>query len=189
MRQPLGGLARAWDDSHALKYEKADYVGPLDSRTLDTPHRVMTMGRLCLPSSLLVLNLALAWWPAAAQQSRQAGPDTAWWARSKTEVNVSAPEYDSVTRRSRYLTMRDGVRIAIDLYLPTALDSSTKLPTLLEQTRYYRSEEPAPGHHRPGTLVGRILEPSRVRRRRGRRSRHRCLVRHPAVGRRHERSA
>lgn len=42
---------------------------------------------------------------------------------------------------SRYLTMRDGVRIAVDLYLPAALRNGEKLPTILQQTRYFRSME------------------------------------------------
>ena len=42
---------------------------------------------------------------------------------------------------SRYLTMRDGVRIAVDLYLPAALRDGEKLPAILQQTRYFRSME------------------------------------------------
>ncbi|WP_260861053.1 CocE/NonD family hydrolase [Mycobacterium simulans] len=42
---------------------------------------------------------------------------------------------------SCYLTMRDGVRIAIDLYLPADLTSGARLPAILHQTRYYRSME------------------------------------------------
>lgn len=37
--------------------------------------------------------------------------------------------------------MRDGVRIAIDLYLPADLASGVRLPAVLHQTRYYRSME------------------------------------------------
>jgi len=34
--------------------------------------------------------------------------------------------------------MRDGVKIAIDVYLPKSLLAGEKIPTILEQTRYYR---------------------------------------------------
>lgn len=44
---------------------------------------------------------------------------------------------DSVQLSSRYLTMRDGVKIAIDLYLPRHLESR-KHPAILQQTRYFR---------------------------------------------------
>lgn len=40
---------------------------------------------------------------------------------------------------SCYVTMRDGVRIAIDVYLPAELTSGVRLPAVLHQTRYYRS--------------------------------------------------
>lgn len=40
--------------------------------------------------------------------------------------------------------MRDGVRLAIDVYLPRTLEPGTRLPTILEQTRYRRSLEPRP---------------------------------------------
>ncbi|MES2592330.1 MAG: CocE/NonD family hydrolase [Bacteroidota bacterium] len=40
---------------------------------------------------------------------------------------------------SFYLTMRDGVRIAVSVYLPSNLKAGDKLPTILHQTRYWRS--------------------------------------------------
>jgi putative CocE/NonD family hydrolase len=40
-------------------------------------------------------------------------------------------------RRSLYVTMRDGVRLAVDVHLPH--DAGSALPTILRQTRYYRS--------------------------------------------------
>lgn len=41
-------------------------------------------------------------------------------------------------RHSQYLTMRDGVRLAADLYLPDTYHPGARLPTILEQTRYFR---------------------------------------------------
>lgn len=55
-------------------------------------------------------------------------PDTPTTAKSRQDV----------VRTSRYLEMRDGVRIAIDLYLPANPRPDVKLPTILHQTRYYR---------------------------------------------------
>jgi putative CocE/NonD family hydrolase len=46
--------------------------------------------------------------------------------------------YRGVKRSSRYLTMSDGVKIAIDIYIPKGLSKDAKLPTLVHQTRYYR---------------------------------------------------
>ena len=42
-------------------------------------------------------------------------------------------------RRSVYVRMRDGVRLAADIWLPKGLAPGLTLPTILEQTRYYRS--------------------------------------------------
>ncbi|MEO5695195.1 MAG: CocE/NonD family hydrolase [Usitatibacter sp.] len=39
---------------------------------------------------------------------------------------------------SRYVTMRDGVRIAVDVYLPQGLPADTRFPTLVIATPYYR---------------------------------------------------
>jgi uncharacterized protein len=42
--------------------------------------------------------------------------------------------------QSLYVTARDGIRIAIDLYLP-ALEPGIRVPTAFQTTRYHRSEE------------------------------------------------
>ena len=43
------------------------------------------------------------------------------------------------TSTSRYLTMQDGVKIAISIYLPDSRQDGTRIPTMLHQTRYWRS--------------------------------------------------
>ena len=45
--------------------------------------------------------------------------------------------------RSAYLTMRDGVRIAVDVFEP--VERSRRAPTIIRQTRYMRSLEPRRG--------------------------------------------
>ena len=47
-------------------------------------------------------------------------------------------------RQSLYLEMRDGVKIAIDVWLPAGLKPNQKLPTILRSTRYWRSYQPGP---------------------------------------------
>lgn len=51
------------------------------------------------------------------------------------------PEFKGFVTRSLYITMRDGVKIAIDVVLPKNLPSETKIPTLMFQTRYWRAVE------------------------------------------------
>ena len=45
--------------------------------------------------------------------------------------------YPSMRIFSTYIPMRDGVRLAADIYLPDPLPRDTRLPTILEQTRYW----------------------------------------------------
>lgn len=47
-------------------------------------------------------------------------------------------EYDGIEYHTYYITMRDSVKIAIDLYLPKGLEEGKKIPTVMHQTRYWR---------------------------------------------------
>jgi putative CocE/NonD family hydrolase len=66
----------------------------------------------------------------------RSGSDSAWY-----DTDHPRPKYGGMRYSSCYLTMRDGVRIAIDVYLPAGLANGERLPTILHQTRYYRSME------------------------------------------------
>jgi len=46
--------------------------------------------------------------------------------------------------RSFYLPMSDGVRIAIDLWLPAGLETGRKIPAILHATRYWRAQDNLP---------------------------------------------
>jgi putative CocE/NonD family hydrolase len=52
-----------------------------------------------------------------------------------------AKRYHGVRTESRYLTMRDGVQIAVDVLLPWDLEPHERLPAVLTMTRYWRSFE------------------------------------------------
>lgn len=47
--------------------------------------------------------------------------------------------YKTFTKESRYITMPDGVKLAVDIYKPKGVSDTAKFPSLLYQTRYYRS--------------------------------------------------
>lgn len=59
------------------------------------------------------------------------------------ELFVHAPEkkYQGIQSHSRYLTMRDGVQIAVDVLLPAGLEPDDRIPAVLTMTRYWRSFE------------------------------------------------
>jgi len=69
-------------------------------------------------------------------------------AQPQTEQKVSAPgqysgytspEYESWTTTSQYVTMRDGVRLAVDVYMPADGPVRDKFPTILIMTPYHRA--------------------------------------------------
>lgn len=66
--------------------------------------------------------------------------DAAWFTLPESVAKSTHPGMEFVG--SRYLTMRDGVKIAIDVYLPEGLEKDAKVPTLMRHTRYMRSVEP-----------------------------------------------
>jgi len=75
---------------------------------------------------------------SAAGADSAAAPDRSWGAGDPAYA-IRAPEYLDMKRSSYYVPMRDGVKIAIDVWLPVGMAAGTKLPAILEQTRYYRS--------------------------------------------------
>ncbi|OYY78180.1 MAG: hypothetical protein B7Y43_07135 [Sphingomonas sp. 28-62-20] len=100
--------------------------------------------RIGSPAAMaLVLFMGLAT-SAVAQRPSERSPrlpvvdDSAWWTGKYKPRDA---EWQTVERRSYYVSMRDGVRIAVDVYLPKGLDPTRRLPAILEQTRYYRSTE------------------------------------------------
>ncbi len=50
-------------------------------------------------------------------------------------------KYKGLTTQSLYVTMRDGVKIAIDVVLPKNLPPDAKIPAIMIQTRYWRATE------------------------------------------------
>ncbi len=60
--------------------------------------------------------------------------------------------FEAMERTSHYITMRDGVKIAVDAYRPVG--APEKLPTVVRQTRYFRALDP--------TRLGRWLGDSRI---------------------------
>jgi hypothetical protein len=70
--------------------------------------------------------------------SRDADPSHALYLRERPA------RYGGYVRTSRYLTMRDGARIAVDVCLPRGLAPGARVPTILRQTRYFRRHKVHP---------------------------------------------
>ncbi|HEY0546409.1 MAG TPA: CocE/NonD family hydrolase [Pyrinomonadaceae bacterium] len=71
--------------------------------------------------------------PAASVQT-QVDPATLY-------PGYSLPQYKDATQQSLYVTMRDGVKIAIDVILPKDTPAGARLPTIMNLTRYHRTDE------------------------------------------------
>lgn len=52
-----------------------------------------------------------------------------------------SPQYKGSTTKSYYVSMRDGVRLAIDVILPRNMTREEKIPALFALTRYWRAQE------------------------------------------------
>jgi predicted acyl esterase len=56
-----------------------------------------------------------------------------------TREDHPAPQYKGATTQSLYVTMRDGVKIAVDVNLPKDLPAGAQVPAVLIMARYWRS--------------------------------------------------
>jgi putative CocE/NonD family hydrolase len=93
------------------------------------------MHAVLLPLLGLGLLLALDGTGHALHATAQPGHEVA---ADRYRGASAKPAYRGSAYSSRYLTMRDGVRIAVDLYLPKGLEPGRKIPAILEQSRYGR---------------------------------------------------
>ena len=88
---------------------------------------------VCQSGNQPPVNLLLSTMPAGTDPQRYPG--------------YVEPKYKDFEQRSFYLTMRDGVKIAIDVVLPKPLPAGEKLPAIMNMTRYWRSRQDG----KPGT--------------------------------------
>ncbi|HEX8721427.1 MAG TPA: CocE/NonD family hydrolase [Pyrinomonadaceae bacterium] len=88
------------------------------------------------PTSL-ALSLLFALAASAVARAQGAAPAAA----APTYKNYAPPQYDGADVTSFYVTMRDGVRVAVDVALPKGLAAGARLPAVVEQTRYWRARD------------------------------------------------
>lgn len=67
--------------------------------------------------------------------------------------NHHEPQFDGYLTQSVYVPMPDGVKLALDIHLPTGLPGGVRLPTLLYRTRYWRSTELREGASEQSPIV------------------------------------
>ncbi len=71
------------------------------------------------------------------------------WTRAKADQAKGTPSVYETPKTShhfkqisQYLTMSDGTKIAVEIYLPDSLKHGEQFPTMFEQSRYWRVIEP-----------------------------------------------
>jgi len=105
------------------------------------------------------IRLALALLGLSVPVARAALASDASWRTDDTTVETRPNA--SHTRRSFYLDMRDGVPIAVDLYLPEGAGEGARVPGILRMTRYWRAPRfralVRPLLDRPSELAQRFL--------------------------------
>lgn len=96
------------------------------------------MQRSLLQPLPVILLISISLLASGCARTRMHGSDLAWYDQQEFSKTERPPLYPGMVRTSKYLPMRDGVKIAIDLYLPEELPKGVKIPTILMQTRYVR---------------------------------------------------
>lgn len=90
----------------------------------------------CLGILIIALTTAFAAGGCAPQQTRKTGEKVS---RPFEYSGYSAPEYEGFVKRSEYVTMSDGVRIAVDIFIPAEGPPRDAFPVTLEYTPYSRA--------------------------------------------------
>src|SRR5690242_7127814 len=97
------------------------------------------MRRIFLGIGITFFQVAIAYAPPNDRS------DAPGWKFPSCDASIGSGPHKSGSTRSFYVTMRDGVKIAIDVVLPDDLPDGRRIPTILTMTRYWRSEAGASG--------------------------------------------
>src|ERR1700716_546073 len=102
--------------------------------------RIIRMSRIArLPMALMLAALAAL---ALAGAARPAAP-------ADHDASAAFPRL-----QSRYVRMPDGVRLAVDVWLPAGTTAGARLPTVLEADRYWRARAYSGGYkNNPNYLI------------------------------------
>ncbi|HEX8144450.1 MAG TPA: CocE/NonD family hydrolase [Pyrinomonadaceae bacterium] len=102
---------------------------------------------LLIASPLLLIFVSLIFTCDGARAQNSSGTTTTQ--QGGTTPAAAAPPYRGFTEppyketvvQSLYVQMRDGVKLAVDVVLPKDLPANTRIPAIIEQTRYWRSKK------------------------------------------------
>ena len=144
MGKDAGKLQRIKIGYYKLKLSAKDYSGQQHNHSFHlsalASHYITCGLQLFMKSFkfLSILGLVAISIPAFSQKKTdEVGADKAVDVPVPYD-HISTHQYKGFVVKSFYLPMRDGVKLAVDMYLPKGLKDGDKIPTLLHQTRYWR---------------------------------------------------
>lgn len=103
------------------------------------PRAARFLGSL-MATALLMVFLACGGGDNSRASETSAAPSTPVYTFGDCDVPLEGP-FQTGPVRSVYVSMRDDVRIALDLVLPEGLPQGARVPTILVMTRYWRAGE------------------------------------------------
>ena len=68
-------------------------------------------------------------------------------------ISSAACALSAPLNQAKYVTMPDGVRIAVEIWLPSELKAHQKIPAVIAFTRYWRAKDYLPQKLEPPTLA------------------------------------
>lgn len=87
----------------------------------------------------ILLGIASVLFLGSCSHPLETTPQVQYPEQPRLYAQASRSTNPDAVKFSQYVTMRDGVQIAIDVYLPRSLSQGESIPTILHQTRYWRS--------------------------------------------------
>jgi hypothetical protein len=119
--------ARSSDLVGAVKYANVHFDWCLNE--------VGSLPQRSVPAVLLLV--AILFTSSCRHKSQVVASDG--WEPTNLYLAQNPATHKGISFSSRYVTMHDGVKIAIDLSLPADLKDGERIPAILRQTRYFRS--------------------------------------------------
>lgn len=109
--------------------------------------------------ALSLMMVAQTFLPAEALNYRLMLPKKEDQAKGTPSIYNPKRTNKGFTQTSQYVTLSDGTRLAVEVYLPDTVKPGDKIPTILELTRYWRVIEPKFPYNK---LYSKPLSPYRL---------------------------
>jgi putative CocE/NonD family hydrolase len=114
------------------------------SETRSVPNHRKLNQKKAYAKLLVALGCASLLQPPGSDAHRNLARGKADEAKGTPTVYKTPKTSHLYKQTSQYLTMSDGTKIAVDVYIPNTVKTGEKLPVMFEQSRYWRVIQPKP---------------------------------------------